>query len=223
MGKPKRNPSGSWSQIVDLPPDPATGRRRQKRVTAETREALWRLAITTGARRGELLGLKWADVDFSGHALSVRRSASRGETSRLVEREPKTTAGRRRIALSPETVESLRRHRVRQIQHRLAVGVAYEDADLVFANPFGRHIHPNTLAASFARLTRAAGVPKIRLHDLRHTSATLLLAEGVNAKVVAERLGHTDVALTLRIYSHVTAHMQSAAATALEDALSRAC
>lgn len=184
-------------------------------------EALWRLAITTGMRRGELLGLKWADVDFDGNALSVRRSLSRGDTSRLIEREPKTQAGRRRIALSLETIESLRRHRVRQLEYRLSVGIVYEDRDLVFANPFGVYIHPNTLARDFARLTRAANLPRIRFHDLRHTSATLLLAEGVHPKIVQERLGHSDIAMTLNRYSHVTPHMQSAAANALESALKR--
>jgi integrase len=184
-------------------------------------EALWRLAITTGMRRGELLGLKWADVDFDAHALSVRRSLSRGASSRLIEREPKTQAGRRRIALSSETVESLRRHRVRQIEYRLSIGIAYEDHDLLFVNPFGRYIHPNTLSTAFARLTREANVPRIRFHDLRHTSATLLLAEGIHPKIVQERLGHSDIAMTLNRYSHVTPHMQSAAADALESALSR--
>lgn len=184
-------------------------------------EALWRLAITTGMRRGELLGLKWADVDFDAGALSVRRSLSRGDSSRLIEREPKTQAGRRRIALSPETIESLRRHRVRQLEYRLSAGIDYEDGDLVFVNPFGKHIHPNTLMRSFGRLTAVANVPRIRFHDLRHTSATLLLAEGVHPKIVQERLGHSDIAMTLNRYSHVTPHMQSAAADALETVLKR--
>jgi integrase len=170
-------------------------------------------------RRGELLGLKWADADFDGNALSVRRSLSRGDTSRLIEREPKSQAGRRRIALSLETIESLRRHRVRQLEYRLTVGIVYEDRDLVFANPFGAHIHPNTLARDFARLTRAANLPRIQFHDLRHTSATLLLAEGVHPKIVQERLGHSDIAMTLNRYSHVMPHMQHVAVEALESAL----
>jgi len=202
--------------------NPAEARAFLAAAVGDDLEALWRLAITTGMRRGELLGLKWADVDFDANALSVRRSLSRGDSSRLIEREPKTQAGRRRIALSPETVESLRRHRVRQLEHRLSAGIVYEDGDLVFVNPFGKHIHPNTLMRSFARLTKAAKVPPIRFHDLRHTSATLLLAEGVHPKIVQERLGHSDIAMTLNRYSHVTPHMQTAAANALEDALSRA-
>jgi len=184
-------------------------------------EALWRLAITSGMRRGELLGLKWADVDFDGRALSVRRSLSRGDTSRLIEREPKTKAGRRRIALSDETVESLRRHRVRQVEYRLSVGDAYDDRDLVFTTPLGAHLHPNTLTHAFHKLTGRAGVKRIRFHDLRHTSATLMMEAGINPKIVQERLGHHDIAVTLGLYSHVTPHMQGAAADALETALKR--
>jgi integrase len=201
--------------------NPAQARAILAAAAGDDLEALWRLAITTGMRRGELLGLKWADVDFDANALSVRRSLSRGGSSRLIEREPKTEAGRRRIALSPETTESLRRHRVRQLEYRLSVGIAYEDRDLVFTNPLGAYLHPNTLMRSFARLTKAANVPTIRFHDLRHTSATLLLAEGVHPKIVQERLGHSDIAMTLNRYSHVTPHMQTAAAAALETALKR--
>lgn len=184
-------------------------------------EALWRLAITTGMRRGELLGLKWGDVDFDGNVLSVRRSLSRGDTSRLIEREPKTQAGRRRVALSVETVEALRRHRVRQLEYRLSVGGVYEDGGLVFTTPFGGHIHPNTLTRAFGRLIEKAQVKRIRFHDLRHTSATLMLEEGVHPKIAQERLGHSDIKMTLNLYSHVTPHMQSAAANALETALKR--
>ncbi len=182
-------------------------------------EALWRLAIYTGMRRGELLALKWSDLDLDAGALSVQRSLGRGRTSRLEEGEPKSRSGRRRIALSPSVVESLKRHRVRQLEHRLAVGDAYEDRGYLFANETGAHIHPNTLYRRFQDLTKRAGVPTIRFHDLRHTSATLLLAQGVHGKIVQERLGHANIAMTLDLYSHVTADMQRHAADALEAAL----
>jgi len=185
-------------------------------------EALWRLAVTTGMRRGELLGLKWADIDFDSGSLSVRRSLSRGLTSRLIEGEPKTKAGRRRIALSPATVESVRRHRSRQVEYRLRVGPAYSDNGYVFTNETGGYIHPNRLSKHYRHLIDLAGVPVIRFHDLRHTCATMLLAEGVHPKIVQERLGHSDIAMTLNLYSHVTPHMQQAAADAIETALSRA-
>jgi integrase len=182
--------------------------------------ALWHLALATGMRRGELLGLKWSDVNLEAATVSVRRTLSRGQTSRLEEFEPKTQAGRRRISLPASTVEALRQHRVLQLQHRLRLGDACHDHDYVFPNPFGEALHPNTLQRAFRALIARAGVPVIRLHDLRHTAATLLLAQGVHPKIVQERLGHTDIAMTLDRYSHVTPDMQGVAADAMEAVLS---
>jgi integrase len=182
-------------------------------------EALWRLALLTGMRRGELLGLRWTDVDLDGGALSVRRTMSRGASSRLESGEPKTASGRRRIALPASVVESLRRHRVRQLEYRLAVGPAFEDRGLVFTNETGGPVHPNSLAIRFRKLIASAGVPTIRFHDLRHTCATLLLGQGVHPKVVQERLGHADIAMTMNLYSHVTADMQRTAADQLDAAI----
>jgi integrase len=182
-------------------------------------EAFWRLALLTGMRRGELLALKWTDLDLDAGILSVCRSLSRGESSRLVESEPKTQAGRRRIALPRSVVESLRRHKTRQLEYRLSVGPAYHDQGIVFANDRGGHTHPNSVTKRFHRLIDRAGVPRIRFHDLRHTCATLLLAEGVHPKIVQERLGHTDIAMTLNLYSHVTPDMQRQAADMLDAAL----
>jgi integrase len=185
-------------------------------------EALWRVAIFTGMRRGELLALKWSDIDLENSSLSVQRSLSRGMTSRLEEGEPKSHSGRRRIALSASVVESLKRHRVRQLEYRLGLGEAYQDHGYVFVNETGGYIHPNTLYRRYHELVARAGVPEIRFHDLRHTSATLLLAEGVHGKIVQERLGHSNIAMTLDLYSHVTADMQRQAADALEAAISGA-
>jgi integrase len=185
-------------------------------------EALWRLAIYTGMRRGELLALKWADLDLDAGALFVQRSLSRGHTSRLEEGEPKSQSGRRRIALSPSVVESLKRRRVRQLEHRLAVDEIYEDRGYVFANDTGGYLHTNTLYRRFHDLITRADVPVIRFHDLRHTSATLLLAEGVHGKIVQERLGHANIAMTLDLYSHVTSDMQRHAADALEAKIASA-
>jgi integrase len=119
-------------------------------------------------------------------------------------------------------VESLKRHRVRQLEYRLSTGDAYEDCGYVFANETGGYIHPNTLYRRFRSLIARAGVPTIRFHDLRHTSATLLLAEGVHGKIVQERLGHANIAMTLDLYSHVSADMQRDAADALEATIARA-
>ena len=175
-------------------------------------EALWHLALTTGMRRGELLGLRWSDIDLNPGTLSVCRTLSRGATSRLEAGEPKTSAGRRRVALPASTVERLRRHGTKQKELWLAVGPDYVDRDLVFATVNGTPIHPNTLSRAYAKLIERAEVPRIRFHDLRHTSATLLLASGEHPKVVQERLGHASISETLDRYSHVSADMQQRAA-----------
>jgi integrase len=182
-------------------------------------EALWRLALLTGMRRGELLALRWADIDLDAGTLSVRRTLSRGSRSALEFGEPKTASGRRRISLPRSAVDSLRRHRRQQLETRLASGLAYEDNDLVFATEVGRAIHPNSLNYRFRSLIDRAGVPVIRFHDIRHTCATLLLSQGIHPKVVQERLGHADIAMTMNLYSHVTQDMQRDASDQLDAAL----
>jgi integrase len=179
--------------------------------------ALWRLALLTGMRRGEVLGLKWEDVDLARGMLAVRRTLSRGVGGGYIFGVPKTAHGRRSIALPKSVVDSLKKHRTAQVELRLKVGEAYDSKlDMVFANALGEPIHPNTLAARFTKLQAQAGVPKIRIHDLRHTSATLMLANGEHPKIVQERLGHSDVSMTLNRYSHVTMDMQKDAAARLD-------
>jgi len=188
-----------------------------KTAADEGDETLWVVALFTGMRRGELLGLKWADVDFTSPSISVRRSLSRGSDSRLVEGAPKTAKGRRRIALAPTIVESLRKHRLHQKEQRLKLGEMYENNDLVFANEFGRSLHPNTFTRRFQQLVRKAEVPYIRPHDLRHTNATMMLRQGTHMKIVQERLGHANVSMTMDLYSHVSPDLQNAAALNLEN------
>jgi integrase len=178
--------------------------------------ALWRLALLTGMRRGELLGLKWEDVDLQRRVLSVKRTLSRGTRGAYTFGVPKTAHGRRSIALPQSAVEALQKHRIRQLESRLKAGAAYQDQDLVFADALGGPLHPSTLAYQFKKLQRQAGVPPIRIHDLRHTSATLMLANGEHPKIVQERLGHADVSMTLNRYSHVTMDMQRDAADRLD-------
>jgi integrase len=185
-------------------------------------EALWRLAVFSGMRRGEMLGLRWADVDLERGELAVRRTLSRGATSRLESGEPKTAAGRRRVSLPASVVDSLRRHRVRQLEQRLAAGPAYVDHELVFATESGAPLHPNSLYLRFGRLIARAGVPAIRFHDLRHTNATVDLATGTHPKVVQERLGHASISETLDRYSHLTPNMQREAADRLDAAIEAA-
>jgi integrase len=145
-----------------------------------------------------------------------------GATSRLEEGEPKTATGRRQVALPASAVASLRRHRDRQAFERANAGPAYEDRDLAFASPTGGPLHPNSIARRWAAATEAAGLPAIRLHDARHTCASLLLAQGIHPKVVQERLGHADIAMTMDLYSHVVEGMQRAAADSLDAVLDRA-
>jgi integrase len=184
--------------------------------------ALWRLALLTGMRRGEILGLKWEDVDLDRGGVSVRRTLSRGKGGTWELGTPKTAAGRRSIALPPSVVAALKRHRIHQLERRVELGPLWKDLGFVFTNTTGGPLAVNVLDGRFRSLIKAAGVPRIRFHDLRHTCATLMLANGEHPKVVAERLGHSDVGITLNRYSHVSPDMQRAAADRLDAAVDAA-
>jgi integrase len=179
--------------------------------------ALWRLALLTGLRRGELLGLKWADLDLAQGKLTVKRSLSRGRGGSYTFGAPKTAQGKRTLDIQRSVVASLQSHRKRQLEARLKFGEEYRaDLDIVFADAIGEPLHPNTLTYQFKRLCIKAGVPSIRIHDLRHSAATLMIAQGISPDVVQKRLGHSDVALTLRIYTHASPQVQRDAADRLE-------
>jgi integrase len=184
--------------------------------------ALWRVALLCGLRRGELLGLKWEDVDLEQGTLAVRRSLIRGKGGTWQLGEPKTASGRRSIALDATCVAALRKHRAAQNAERLRLGPVWEDLGFVFTNETGGPLHVNALMVRYERLVREAGVPRIRFHDLRHTSATLALVQGIHPKIVQERLGHSTVAMTLDRYSHVTPGLQQQAAEQLAAALEAA-
>jgi integrase len=179
--------------------------------------AFWRLALLTGMRRGEMLGLQWSAVDLVRGTLQVTHTLSRGNGGTYEMGEPKTNSGRRQIALPPSVVASLKKHRLTQVEERLHLDKDYNDQDFVFADKTGEPLHPNTLRLRFLRLVKLAGVPAMRLHDLRHTSATLMLANGEHAKIVSERLGHSSISITLDRYSHVTPQMQRDAANRLDS------
>jgi integrase len=180
-------------------------------------EALYVLALHTGMRQGELLALKWHDIDLKGEKLQVCGSLQRAERGMIID-TPKTAHSRRKIALTSAAVEALRQHRARQLEERLALGEVWEEHDLVFPNTIGMPMDGiNLLRREFLPLLVRAGLPRIRFHDLRHTAATLMLAQGVNVKVVSEMLGHADVAITLRIYAHVLPDMQASATAALDS------
>jgi integrase len=170
-------------------------------------------------RRGELLGLRWHDVK-SGHVQVVQQRV-RGEAG-FTYGPPKTAKGRRSISLDAVTVAALQAHRQSQGVIRPRFGPYDEDADLVFARADGSPMDPDSVSGRFERLVRRLQLPTIRLHDLRHTHATLALAAGVHPKVVQERLGHSSVTMTLDLYSHAVPGMQADAASriaALIDAV----
>lgn len=179
------------------------------------------VAVATGLREGELLALRWSDADLNGGSLAVTRTLQYVSGRGLLFREPKTSRSRRRVSLSRETVAVLSEHRRRQLERRLALGPDYEDQRLVFAGPAGKPIPPYSVSQRFATLVKAAGIGPLRFHDLRHTSATLMLSAGVHPKIVSERLGHSGVAITLDTYSHVLPGLQEEAANLL-DAFLRA-
>ena len=169
--------------------------------------------------KNDILNLKWQDVDLEGGNLKVRGTLQRTPGGFTIA-EPKTAQSRRQIELTTAAVEALRRHRTAQAAERLRLGAAWEDNGLVFANEVGRPIEVrNLLRRSFLPLLERAGLPRIRFHDLRHTAATLCLSQGVHPKVVAEMLGHSQISVTLDLYSHVTPTMQQQASRALDELL----
>jgi integrase len=174
--------------------------------------AAWLLAISTGMRRGEVLGLRWSDIDLEDGRLSVRQTVITVNYE-IQFSTPKTNRGRRSIALDRGTVGALRAHKKAQLEERMAIGPArYSDNDLVFCRVDGNPMHPDLFSQQFDRMVARSGLPRIRLHDLRHTYATISLKAGVHPKVVSERLGHATVAFTLDRYSHAVPGMQEDAA-----------
>jgi len=180
-------------------------------------EAFYVLALTTGLRLGELQALRWREVDIERRRLRVSSTLAGVRDGAPVFAPPKTLHSRREVQLSQTGAEALRQHRQRQLAQRLAVGPLWEDHDLVFANGRGRALDGNNIRErSFKALLARAGLPAMRFHDLRHAAASLLLAQGVNVKVIAEVLGHADVTVTLRVYAHLMPSAQQEAAAAMD-------
>jgi integrase len=163
----------------------------------------FRLLAATGMRRGEVLGLRWRDVDLDSARLAVAHTITTVGHD-VVMGPPKTPRSRRNVDLDRRTVAALREHRKAQRERRLSAGPAWDGKhDLVVCDELGRPVHPDSFSREFERCARALGLPKIRLHDLRHTHATLALKAGVHPKVVSERLGHATISVTLDLYTEV--------------------
>jgi integrase len=176
------------------------------------------LAVTTGMRRGEILGLHWKDVDLDRRNLSVAQTLEETKAGGLVFKTPKTERSRRTITLPAIAVDALRQHRARQAADRLRVGSLWIDHDLVCCRPDGMPLSPRQLSKTFAALSRRLKLG-VRFHDLRHTHMSHLLAAGVHPKVASERAGHASISITLDVYSHVIPGMQEDAANKIDDAL----
>jgi integrase len=174
------------------------------------------LAVMTGMRRGEIMALRWTDIDFNKKLLYVRRTVNRYSGFGLVVNDPKTKTSRRKIKLADVVVEALQEHRKRQEEAQRQSDEKGNECGLVFPNTQGDFVDPNNVGRSFRRLLKKAGLPHMRFHDLRHSTATILLAMGVSLKVVQELLGHHTIAMTSDTYAYLLPSMQEDAMEQLD-------
>jgi integrase len=187
-------------------------------VVGDPLEGLYSLALTTGLRQGELLGLRWEDVDLDGATVRVNHALQRyGGELHMV--PPKTARSRRIVSIPEVAARALRAHRFRQLQDWRRAGDRWQDRGLVFATRWGTPIEPRNATRSFKRVLARVGLREIRFHDLRHSCATLLLVQGVSPRVVMEILGHSQIGLTMNTYSHVALDLQREAAGRMDAVL----
>lgn len=217
-------PGAPHHEITPL--TPAQARQFLDAVAGHRFGPLFLLAIATGARQGELLGLKWDDIDFDAGYLHIRRALARvpsegGEGAVFQLTETKTARSRRSVALPAFALQALREHRVHQLEERLAAGRNWAEAwaGLVFLTKAGQPLHGAVVTHSFQKVLAAAELPRARFHDLRHAAATFLLSQGASLKDVQEQLGHSTIAVTGNIYSHVLDEMKQANARRMDALL----
>jgi integrase len=182
--------------------------------------ALYHLALTTGMRQGELLGLKWTDLQWHSGALLVQRQVQDIRGQGTIYQEPKTRSGRRTIKLGEVTLQTLRLHREHQQLLKASAGNRWKENDLIFPSKVGTPRDPSNLRLDFKRVLEKAGLPKIRFHDLRHTAASLMLNHGVPVIVASKRLGHSKPSITLDIYGHLYQEMQDEVARKMDELVS---
>ncbi|MBJ7597163.1 MAG: site-specific integrase [Candidatus Nephthysia bennettiae] len=201
------------------PLTPVEARNLLSAVKGERMEALYTVALALGLRQGEALGLQWGDIDLEARQLRVLRALQRRVDGRIELSEPKTRRSKRTIRMPEAVVVALREHRGRQRRDRLKAGESWLDEDFVFTDEVGRPLDGTRVTKIFQRVLVRAGLPRLRFHDLRHSAATLLLVQGVPARVVMETLGHSEVGITLNTYSHVVPILEEEAAAAMDRAL----
>jgi integrase len=182
-------------------------------------EALFVLALTTGMRRGEILALKWQDINFAQSTLQVRRIFTRAPGNRYVEAEPKTEKSRRSVMLPLLVTDLLKQHHIHQLEVKQQASEFWQERDLVFCTSLGTPLNPNKVLERFKTVLKKAELPDIRFHDLRHSAATMLLGMKVHPKIVQELLGHNQISMTMDIYSHVLPTMQEEAMNMINEAL----
>jgi integrase len=180
-------------------------------------ETLLFVEIATGLRMGEIIGLKWSDLDMANGTLRVCRQVQREKKNGLVFSEPKSEKSRRVVMLGVTAIKKLRAHADRQYLQKMAAGVRWVENDLIFPNTIGKPMEHRRLLEEFKKLLVKAGLPIIRFHDLRQTAATLMLLAGVHPKIVQETLGHSDINLTLNTYSHALPTLQREAAAKMDE------
>lgn len=179
------------------------------------------LAIYTGMRRGELLGIKWGNIDFEGKRIFIEHSLYYIGGQGLVLQSPKKASGKRNISISDDVVEELKKYKIKKQEQLLQVGMKLSNDHFVISAFGGEPVNPNTIHKQFLYDIKRAGLKRIRFHDLRHTHATIMLEIGENPKVVSERLGHSNISMTLGKYSHVRPNMQQSSADHFAEALKK--
>lgn len=202
------------------PLNPVEARRFLAAAQGERLEVLYSVALSLGLRQGEALGLRWNDIDLDVGRLTVNQSAQRLPGAGIQFDGPKTDRSRRTIALPPTATAALRAHRTRQMRERLLAGMHWRETGLVFTSRIGTPLEPRNVFRDFKRVLAKAGLPSsIRFHDLRHSCASLLLAQGANLRVIMELLGHSQISITANTYAHVVPELMRDAAHRMEAVL----
>lgn len=197
---------------------PADARKLLAAVQGDRLEALYTVALALGLRQGEALGLRWQDVNLDGGTLTVRYQLQRVDGKPTLV-EPKTVKSCRTLSLPTIVVDALRRHRIRQLEERLWAGSRWQDGGLVFTSTIGTPVDEHNLRKQFRALVMKAGLPHMRFHDLRHSAASLLAAQGATARDVMETLGHTQITTTMNLYTHVFTERKTELAAMMDAAL----